>query len=77
MHKKWPDKFVIGITGNIGTGKSVVRRMLEHLGAYGIDADFLGHEAMKKGSIGYDQVVDSFGVGILTEQGEINRKKLG
>jgi len=26
----WPDKFVIGLTGNIATGKSVVRRMLEH-----------------------------------------------
>ena len=36
---KWAGKYVIGLTGNIGTGKSVVRRMLEHLGAFGIDAD--------------------------------------
>ena len=35
----WPGKYVIGLTGNIATGKSVVRKMLEHLGAYGIDAD--------------------------------------
>ena len=35
---KWPGKYVIGLTGNIGTGKSVVRRMLEHLGAFGLDA---------------------------------------
>ncbi len=29
---KWKDKYIIGLTGSIGTGKSVVRRMLEHLG---------------------------------------------
>ena len=76
MQKKWPDKFVIGLTGNIGTGKSVVRRMLEHLGAYGIDADLIGHEVIEPGSAGYNQVVNKFGIEILTEQGEINRKKL-
>ena len=32
----WPGKYVIGLTGNIATGKSVVRKMLEHLGAYGV-----------------------------------------
>ena len=37
----WPGKYVIGLTGNIATGKSVVRKMLENLGAYGIDADSL------------------------------------
>lgn len=37
----WPGKYAIGLTGNIATGKSVVRRMLEHLGAYTIDADAL------------------------------------
>jgi len=34
---RWPGKYVIGLTGNIATGKSVVRKMLEHLGAYGIE----------------------------------------
>jgi dephospho-CoA kinase len=76
LQKKWPDKFVIGLTGNIGTGKSVVRRMLEHLGAHGIDADLIGHEVIEPGSEGYKQVVNDFGIEILTEQGEINRKKL-
>ena len=46
----WPDKFVIGLTGNIATGKSVVRRMLEHLGAYTIDADALTHRTYAKGA---------------------------
>jgi dephospho-CoA kinase len=73
----WPGKFVIGLTGNIATGKSVVRRMLEHLGAYTIDADALSHRAIAKGSPGYQPVVDAFGKFILDSKGEIDRAKLG
>jgi len=72
----WPGKFVIGLTGNIASGKSVVRKMLEHLGAYGIDADALGHRAMAKGAPGYQQVVDTFGKWILTPDGQVDRTKL-
>jgi len=74
---KWAGKHVIGLTGNIGTGKSVVRKMLEHLGAYGIDADVLSHRAISKGAPGYQQVVDMFGRWILNSDGEIDRAKLG
>jgi dephospho-CoA kinase len=74
---KWPGKYVIGLTGNIGTGKSVVRRMLEHLGAYGIDADMLSHRAIAKGAPGYSSVVSTFGKYILGADGEINRVRLG
>ena len=74
---KHPGKFVIGLTGNIATGKSVVRRMLEHLGAYTIDADALAHRAISKGAPGYQPVVDCFGKWILDGEGEIDRKKLG
>lgn len=74
---KWPNKFVIGLTGNIATGKSAVRRMLEHVGAFGIDADTLGHRAIQRGAPAYQQAVDSFGRYILKENGEIDRQKLG
>lgn len=74
---KWPGKFVIGLTGNIATGKSVVRKMLEHLGAYGIDADALTHRAMAKGAPGYQPVVNYFGKWILAADGQIDRSKLG
>jgi dephospho-CoA kinase len=74
---KWPGKYVIGLTGNIATGKSVVRRMLEHLGAYTIDADSLSHRAIAKGAPGYQPVVDAFGKFILNVSGEIDRSKLG
>jgi len=73
----WPGKYVIGLTGNIATGKSVVRRMLEHLGAYTIDADALSHRAIAKGAPGYQQVLDEFGKWMLDKDGEIDRTKLG
>jgi len=73
----WPGKYVIGLTGNIATGKSVVRKMLEHLGAYGIDADALSHRAIAKGAPGYQPVVDTFGVWILGSDGQVDRTKLG
>jgi dephospho-CoA kinase len=74
---KWSGKYVIGLTGNIATGKSVVRRMLEHLGAYGIDADALGHRAMSKGAPGHKPVLDTFGRWVLAADGEIDRRRLG
>jgi len=75
--KKWADKYIIGLTGSIGTGKSVVRRMLEHLGAYGIDADALAHRAMAPGAPGYKPVVETFGKYILMPDAQIDREKLG
>ena len=73
----WPGKYAIGLTGNIATGKSVVRRMLEHLGAYTIDADALAHRVVAKGAPGYKPVLDKFGTWIMNEDGQINRAKLG
>ena len=73
----WPGKFVIGLTGNIATGKSVVRKILEHLGAYGIDADALGHRAITKDAPGYQAVIKTFGKWILTNDEQIDRSKLG
>jgi dephospho-CoA kinase len=73
----WPGKYVIGLTGNIATGKSVVRKMLEHLGAYSIDADALSHRAIARGAPGYQEVVNTFGKWIVDGTGEIDRAKLG
>jgi dephospho-CoA kinase len=73
----WPGKYVIGLTGNIATGKSVVRIMLEQLGAYTIDADALSHQTMIKGAPGYRKVIDTFGKWILDNDGEIDRARLG
>jgi dephospho-CoA kinase len=72
----WPGKYVIGLTGNIATGKSVVRKMLEHQGAYGIDADALGHRAIAKDAPGYQAVLSEFGRWILGSEEQIDRAKL-
>jgi dephospho-CoA kinase len=74
---RWPGKYVIGLTGNIAVGKSVVRKMLEHLGAFGIDADEVAHRAMSRGGPAYEQVIRLFGEWILGNTGEIDRKALG
>ena len=71
------NKYIIGLTGNVATGKSVVRLMLEHLGAYSIDADKLTHKLYSKKAPAYAPVVKHFGQWILDSTGEINRKKLG
>jgi dephospho-CoA kinase len=59
--------YLIGLTGSIGSGKSLVRKMLEHLGALTIDADELAHHAYQRGSPGYDALVKRFGSRILTD----------
>ncbi len=76
MHK-WKDKTIIGLTGNIATGKSVVRKMLEQLGAYGIDADALAHRAMLPDAPGYQPIIETFGKWIIAPDGTIDRVRLG
>jgi dephospho-CoA kinase len=73
---RWANKYVIGLTGNIAVGKSVVRQMLQHLGAYTIDADGLAHQAMSPGAPAYKPVVEAFGQFILDSEKRINRATL-
>jgi len=73
----WPGKYVIGLTGNIATGKSEVRRILEKLGAFGIDADRLAHQVITKGEPAYEAIVETFGANILAEDGQVDRARLG
>src|SRR3972149_9080167 len=73
----WPGKYVLGLTGNIATGKSVVRKMLEHLGAYGIDAYALAHRAIAQDAPGYQLVVEVFGEWGVAQDGQIDRSRLG
>ena len=69
--------YLIGLTGNIATGKSLVGRMLGELGAHVIDADALVRELQRKGTPVYDSIVAEFGAGVLRADGEIDRAKLG
>jgi dephospho-CoA kinase len=74
---RWANKYVIGLTGNIAVGKSVVRQMLQHLGAYTIDADGLAHQAMAPGAPAYKPIIDTFGQFILNAEKQIDRNMLG
>ena len=76
MHVK-QRAYVIGLTGNIGTGKSTVGRMLAELGARVIDADQVAHEAMRPGGPAFQAVLDAFGPSILGADGSIDRVRLG
>jgi len=68
---------IIGLTGGIGSGKSVVGAILAELGAHVIDTDKVGHRAYEVGSDGWRRIVDTFGRDVLARDGTIDRKKLG
>ncbi len=70
-------KLLVGLTGNIATGKSTVARMLADLGATVIDADRVAHEVMQAGTPVHAAVVEAFGPDILGPDGEIDRGRLG
>lgn len=67
---------IIGLTGNIGTGKTTVLRMLAARGAYTIDADEIAHRVLEPGGSAYEAVVAAFGPEILNPDATINRKHL-
>lgn len=70
-------RYLIGLTGNIGCGKSTVAAMLAELGAEVIDADQLVHKLMEPGTAGWRSIVQRFGQGILRPDGTIDRARLG
>ncbi len=69
--------YVIGLTGNIACGKSLVLSTLRELGAETFDADRVAHDVMRYGTGAWKQIVARFGVDVVGEDGEINRRRLG
>ena len=68
---------VIGLTGNSGTGKSSVAKIMEKYGALILDCDKIAHENMAVGGCAYDEIISAFGKDILNSDKTINRKALG
>lgn len=69
---------VIGITGGIGSGKTAVLDIFRNnYGAYVCEADALAHRLMEPDGVSYKGIVDAFGRNILTDDGCIDRTKLG
>lgn len=76
MSERYPDKTIIGLTGNIAVGKSLALGALAELGAAVIDADQVAHQVLLRGGAAYEAVLDAFGRGILGADGEIQRGAL-
>ncbi len=67
----------VGLTGGAASGKSTVAALLRDLGAVVIDADLLAREVVAPGTPGLEEIVESFGRGILTKDGHLDRPAMG
>ena len=67
---------VIGLTGGMGSGKSLVASLLAERGAVLVDADAMAHEVMEPGGAAYAAVVERFGPGVVDGKGAIDRRAL-
>ncbi|AEG09779.1 dephospho-CoA kinase [Shewanella baltica] len=69
-------KFVVGLTGGIGSGKTTVANLFAAEGITLVDADIVAREVVAPGSKGLEAIVTHFGAEILTPEGELERAKL-
>lgn len=67
---------VLGLTGGIGSGKSMVAQMFAQLGAVVIDADQLAREVVEPGQPALQEIVATFGPDVLRADGHLDRPKL-
>ena len=66
----------VGLTGGIGSGKSEVSKRLAALGAVVVDADQAARAVVEPGTPGLARIVETFGPGVLQEDGSLDRAKL-
>jgi dephospho-CoA kinase len=67
----------VGLTGSIAVGKSFVVSVMRELGCHTLDADQTAREVVAKGTDGLAEIMSNFGAGVLTTEGELDRKRLG
>ena len=67
---------LVGLTGNIASGKSEVARLLGERGATLIDADLLAREAVRPGTEALGKIAERWGKGILAADGSLDREAL-
>ncbi len=70
-------KYIIGLTGQSGSGKSVVAKILNEKGIKILDCDEIAHKNMEIGGKAYSEIIEYFGRDILNSDNTINRKSLG
>ena len=69
--------YLIGLTGGIASGKSLVSRRLVELGAVLVDADVLAREVVEPGTPGLAAIAEHFGPGVIAPDGTLDRPALG
>jgi dephospho-CoA kinase len=69
--------YLIGLTGGIASGKTVVAKRLEELGATRVDADQLARDVVAAGTPGLTAIADRFGTGVIAADGTLDRPALG
>lgn len=67
---------VLGLTGGMASGKSLVARILRELGAEVIDADAVAREVVEPGTPALREIAQAFGAGILRPDGTLDRPAL-
>ncbi len=69
--------YLIGLTGGIASGKSVVSARLRELGAVIVDADAIAREVVEPGQPAFERIVEEFGPEVVSKDGRLDRAKLG
>ncbi len=76
LEKLLTSKWLIGLTGNIATGKSTARQMLVELGAIAIDADEVAREVVQPGKPALTEIARIFGQEVIQADGALDRRAL-
>lgn len=75
--RRFPGKRVYGLTGGVGSGKSMVLNLLrERYGAFVLEADKVAKELMEPGGAAFERIVALMGPGILLPEGHIDRDEM-
>ena len=69
--------YLIGLTGGIASGKSVVAARLAEHGAVHVDADALARDVVAPGTVGLEAIRETFGSGVIAADGSLDRAALG
>ncbi|MEO5922160.1 MAG: dephospho-CoA kinase [Pseudolysinimonas sp.] len=68
---------LVGLTGGIASGKSVVAARLGEHGAVVVDADAIAREVVEPGTPALDRIAEEFGTGVIASDGSLDRAALG
>lgn len=72
----WHDRFSVGLTGGIGSGKSTVADLFAARGAAVIDTDLIAHHLTAADGAAIESIRAAFGAAFITSDGALNRQKM-